>query len=128
MINTNKKAYFIYVIASIILIIFSCFGIIFNRFEPIIVLSINLIFGGLVLFINLKDQDKTYEETSPSLMSYMLNGFLRVLSYGFGLILSGICIYYLNLNGEKIRFIYLLLGLIPVILNIIVFLLRNKNV
>ena len=105
MINTNKKAYFIYVIASIILIIFSCFGIIFNRFEPIIVLSINLIFGGLVLFINLKDQDKTYEETSPSLMSYMLNGFLRVLSYGFGLILSGICIYYLNLNGEKIRFI-----------------------
>ncbi len=127
MINTNRKAYLLYTFLSFILILISTIGIPFKRYEPIIVLSLSLSFGIIVLFINLKDQNKKYEEVSPSLFIYMISGLLRVLSYGLGLVLSAICIYFLNKDGDKIRFIYLLLGLIPILINIIIFLLRNKN-
>lgn len=129
MINSNKKAYFLYSIISIILILISLIlGITFNAFEAFIVISITSIFGIITLLINLSDQDKTYNEVSPNLLTYIFKSFGRFLSFGIGLILSAFFIYLINGIGDKIKYMYLLLGLIPIFVNIIVFYLRNKDV
>ena len=129
MINSNKKAYFLYSIISIILILISLIlGITFNAFEAFIVISITSIFGIITLLINLSDQDKTYNEVSPNLLTYIFKSFGRFLSFGVGLILSAFFIYLINGIEDKIKYMYLLFGLIPIFINIIVFYLRNKDV
>ena len=129
MINSNKKAYLLYSIISLILILISLIlGITFNAFEAFIVISITSIFGIITLLINLSDQDKTYNEVSPNLLTYIFKSFGRFLSFGVGLILSAFFIYLINGIEDKIKYMYLLLGLIPIFINIIVFYLRNKDV
>ncbi len=129
MINTNKKAYFLYTIISLILILISLvLGLIFNAYEALIVISTTSFFGVVMLLINLSDQNKTYNEVNPNLTTYIFKSFGRFLSYSIGLILSSFFIYLLDGNGDKIKYMYLLIGLIPIFVNIIVFYLRNKDV
>ncbi len=129
MINTNKKAYILYTIISLILILLSLIlGLIFNAYEALIVISTTSFFGVVILLINLSDQDKTYNEVNPNLQTYIFKSFGRFISYGIGLILSSFFIYLLDGTNEKIKYMYLLIGLIPIFVNIIVFYLRNKDV
>ncbi len=129
MINTNKKAYFLYTIISLILILISLvLGLIFNAYEALIVISTTSFFGVVMLLINLSDQNKTYNEVNPNLTAYIFKSFGRFLSYSIGLILSSFFIYLLDGNGDKVKYMYLLIGLIPIFVNIVVFYLRNKDV
>ena len=81
-----------------------------------------------MLLINLSDQDKAYNEVNPNLQAYIFKSFGRFLSYGGGLVLSSYFIYLLDGNSNKIKYMYLLIGLIPIFVNIVVFYLRNKDV
>ena len=129
MINTNKKAYFLYTIISLILILISLIlGLIFSVYEALIVIGTTSFFGVVMLLINLSDQDKTYNEVNPNLQAYIFKSLGRFLSYGGGLVLSSYFIYLLNGNSNKIKYMYLLIGLIPIFVNIVVFYLRNKDV
>ena len=129
MINTNKKAYFLYTIISLILILISLIlGLIFSAYEALIVISTTSFFGVVMLLINLSDQDKTYNEVNPNLQAYIFKSLGRFLSYGGGLVLSSYFIYLLDGNSNKIKYMYLLIGLIPIFVNIVVFYLRNKDV
>lgn len=129
MINTNKKAYFLYTIISLILILISLIlGLIFSAYEALIVISTTSFFGVVMLLINLSDQDKAYNEVNPNLQAYIFKSFGRFLSYGGGLVLSSYFIYLLDGNSNKIKYMYLLIGLIPIFVNIVVFYLRNKDV
>ena len=129
MINTNKKAYFLYTIISLILILISLIlGLIFSAYEALIVISTTSFFGVVMLLINLSDQDKAYNEVNPNLQAYIFKSLGRFLSYGGGLVLSSYFIYLLDGNSNKIKYMYLLIGLIPIFVNIVVFYLRNKDV
>ena len=129
MINTNKKAYFLYTIISLILILISLIlGLIFSVYEALIVISTTSFFGVVMLLINLSDQDKAYNEVNPNLQAYIFKSLGRFLSYGGGLVLSSYFIYLLDGNSNKIKYMYLLIGLIPIFVNIVVFYLRNKDV
>ncbi len=129
MINTNKKAYILYTILSLILILISLIlGLIFNVNEALIVISTTSFFGVITLIINLSDQDKTYNEANPTLILYLFKSLGRIISYGIGLILSSFFIYLLDGTSDKFKFMYLFLGLLPIFINIIIFYLRNRNV
>lgn len=129
MINTNKKAYFLYTIISLILILLSLIlGLVFNAYEALIVIGTTSVFGVVILLINLSDQDKTYNEANPNLLTYIFKSFGRFFSYGIGLVLSGYFIYLLDGTSEKLKYMYLLIGLIPIFVNIVIFYLRNKDV
>lgn len=128
MINSNKKAYFLYLIISIILIIITAFICIFGIYEPIICISTTSLFGFISLFVNLLDQDSTYLESKPSVLKYQVRFFLKFVSYGIGLLVSFLFLYLLDGNGERIKYLYLLLGLIPWFVSIFVLYLRNVNV
>ena len=129
MINTNKKAYFLYTIISLILILISLLlGFIFNAYEALIVISTTSFFGVVMLLINLSDQNKTYNEVNPNLQTYIFKSLGRFLSYSGGLVLSSYFIYLLDGTSDKLKYMYLLIGLIPIFINIVVFYLRNKDV
>lgn len=124
MFKTCLRAQLVYILVSLILIAISLTGIAFNVYEPLIVLSITSFFTYFVVLINLYSAKKEGEDSK---ISFMLMGFFRFLLLGIGLVLSALCIYFLNQNsGEIYPYLYLLLGLIPIFLNLMVVIFRSK--
>lgn len=128
MLKTNKKAYIFYAVVGLVLLALSSIGIFFNSYESLVVLAINLFLGFFVLLINLNGIDKTYEEAKPTVVNNLLWSLLRMVIFGSGLILSALYIYFTRTDDSKIRFLFLLLGLIPMGLTLLTFYLRTLNV
>jgi len=128
MLKTNRKAYVFYAVVGLILLALSLIGIIFNSYESLVVLAINLFFGFFVLLINLHDINKSYEEVKPTVVNSLLWSLLRMIIFGTGLVLSALFLYFTRTDESKIRFLFLLLGLLPIGLTMVTFYLRTLNV
>lgn len=129
MIKTNKIAILAYWVISLIFIIISLIcGIVFSSYEALIVLSLTSFFSFFTLLINFNLGTK---KENASTTSFLMISLLRVLSIFVGLILSGIILYYYNspLTGDnqKFKFLYLLLGILPIFTSNLLFFLRSEH-
>ena len=126
MAKTDKKAQILYASISIAVILVSLiFGIIFNSYEASVVLLSSSLFCYFALLINLYSM-KSKETTS--LFTVLSISFLRFILIAIGLILGALFIYFNNMNeSENSRYLYLLLGLVPIFFSNLIFFLRSKN-
>lgn len=126
MAKTDKRAQILYASISIAAILVSLiFGIIFNSYEASVVLLSSSLFCYFALLINLYSM-KSKETTS--LFTVLSISFLRFILIAIGLILGALFIYFNNMNeSENLRYLYLLLGLVPVFFSNLIFFLRSKN-
>lgn len=126
MLKTNKKALILYILIALVLIVISLIiGVIFNSYEALIVLSLTSVCSFFTLLINLR-LGKNKENASTT--SFMMISLLRVLTIFIGLIASAVIIYFLDKdNTDKYRFMYLMLGLIPIFVSNLIFYLRSLH-
>ena len=126
MAKTDKKAQILYASISIAVILVSLiFGIIFNSYEASVVLLSSSLFCYFALLINLYSM-KSKETTN--LFTVLSISFLRFILIAIGLILGALFIYFNNMNeSENLRYLYLLLGLVPIFFSNLIFFLRSKN-
>lgn len=126
MAKTDKRAQILYALISIAAILVSLiFGFIFNSYEASVVLLSSSLFCYFALLINLYSM-KSKETTS--LFTVLSISFLRFILIAIGLILGALFIYFNNMNeSENLRYLYLLLGLVPIFFSNLIFFLRSKN-
>ena len=126
MAKTDKRAQILYALISIAAILVSLiFGFIFNSYEASVVLLSSSLFCYFALLINLYSM-KSKEMTS--LFTVLSISFLRFILIAIGLILGALFIYFNNMNeSENLRYLYLLLGLVPIFFSNLIFFLRSKN-
>ena len=126
MAKTDKRAQILYASISIAAILVSLiFGIIFNSYEASVVLLSSSLFCYFALLINLYSM-KSKETTN--LFTVLSISFLRFILIAIGLILGSLFIYFNNMNeSENLRYLYLLLGLVPIFFSNLIFFLRSKN-
>ena len=126
MAKTDKRAQILYASISIAAILVSLiFGIIFNSYEASVVLLSSSLFCYFALLINLYSM-KSKETTN--LFTVLSISFLRFILIAIGLILGALFIYFNNMNeSENLRYLYLLLGLVPIFFSNLIFFLRSKN-
>lgn len=129
MIKTNKKAILFYWIILLIFIIISLIcGIIFSSYEALIVLSLTSFFSFFTLLINF---NLGLKKENASTTSFLMISLLRVLSIFVGLIISAVILYFykspLTENNEKFKFLYLLLGIVPIFTSNLLFFLRSEH-
>ena len=126
MAKTDKRAQILYASISIAAILVSLiFGFIFNSYEASVVLLSSSLFCYFALLINLYSM-KSKETTN--LFTVLSISFLRFILIAIGLILGALFIYFNNMNeSENLRYLYLLLGLVPIFFSNLIFFLRSKN-
>lgn len=126
MLKTNKKALILYILIALVLIVISLIiRFIFNSYEALIVLSLTSVCSFFTLLINFR-LGKNKENASTT--SFMMISLLRVLTIFIGLIASAVIIYFLDKdNTDKYRFMYLMLGLIPIFVSNLIFYLRSLH-
>ena len=126
MAKTDKRAQILYASISIAAILVSLiFGIIFNSYEASVVLLSSSLFCYFALLINLYSMKS--KETNNLFMVLSIS-FLRFILIAIGLIFGALFIYFNNMNeSENSRYLYLLLGLVPIFFSNLIFFLRSKN-
>lgn len=125
MFKTNKSCLLTYILIAICGMGISSIGIAYKNYDPLVVLGLTFICDFFVLLINLIPS----RSENPNTLMFMLVGVFRFILMGVGLVLSALFIYLTrdSLGSDKSRYLFVLLGLIPIVLATLLFYLRSRN-
>lgn len=125
MFKTNKSCLLTYILIAICGMGISTIGIAYKNYDPLVVLGLTFICDFFVLLINLIPS----RSENPNTLMFMLVGVFRFILMGVGLVLSALFIYLTrdSLGSDKSRYLFVLLGLIPIVVATLLFYLRSRN-
>lgn len=125
MFKTNKSCLLTYILIAICGMGISTIGIAYKNYDPLVVLGLTFICDFFVLLINLIPS----KSENPNTLMFMLVGVFRFILMGVGLVLSALFIYLTrdSLGSDKSRYLFVLLGLIPIVVATLLFYLRSRN-
>lgn len=125
MFKTNKSCLLTYILIAICGMGISSIGIAYKNYDPLVVLGLTFICDFFVLLINLIPS----KSENPNTLMFMLVGVFRFILMGVGLVLSALFIYLTrdSLGSDKSRYLFVLLGLIPIGVATLLFYLRSRN-
>lgn len=125
MFKTNKSCLLTYILIAICGMGISSIGIAYKNYDPLVVLGLTFICDFFVLLINLIPS----RSENPNTLMFMLVGVFRFILMGVGLVLSALFIYLTrdSLGSDKSRYLFVLLGLIPIVVATLLFYLRSRN-
>lgn len=125
--STNKGTLLMFAITVFVLAVLSLFLLFAGIYEVAAILGISGFFTFFVLMIMLMSNLKPSNDNVVKPGSFIGFSILRVFLIACSIGLSFVLLYFTNIDGNKFRYLYVLVSGIPLIISIVLYILKGRN-